>query len=284
LYLTEIVIYKLMKIGCWNVAGIRACLKKNALDWILKGGYDVFCFQETKAEEYQVQIPSSLQDTFPYRLWNSCKGEGGQRRGLSGTAIWSKVEPLREISPPAEDKEGRVTAVEFADFNLVTVYTPNSQSVTSERLIYRVNEWDVCFRLYIRQLNSIKPTIICGDFNVARRDIDVYEPEEMRNVSPGFLNVERAGLEMLLAEGFMDAYRWLHPLNKGAFTYWDQKMPYLRRTNRGWRIDYFFVADNLVDNIKKCRHHKNILGSDHCPLTLVIKNPKRKLKIVDKIM
>ena len=272
-----------MKIGCWNVAGMRACLKRGSLNWILDGGYDVFCFQETKAEEHQVKISPEMERAFPFRFWKSCKGEGGQRRGLSGTAIWCRYKPIREIPPPDVDCEGRVTAVEYPEFNIVTVYTPNSQSLTSDRLVYRVDVWDKVFREYVKSLNSVKPTVICGDFNVARRDIDVYKPDELRNKSPGFLNSERAGLELLLAEGFMDAYRWLHPNDEGAFTFWDQKLPFLRRSNRGWRIDYFFVPDEMTDKITKCRHHKNIEGSDHAPLTLVLKTHKPKLKIVESL-
>ena len=285
-----------MRIGCWNVAGIRACLKKGAFDWLLEenANYDVFCMQETKAEPHQVEplLDERLKEAFPYRYWRSCTGEGGQRKGLNGTAIWSKVKPIREIDPPEERgegcplyKEGRVTAVEFPEFILVTVYTPNSQSLASDRLLYRVNVWDKLFREYVGGLMKVKPTIVCGDFNVARNDIDVYWPDQVRNMSPGFLNAERNGLELLMGKGMMDAYRWMHPDDEGAYTFWDQKLPYLRKSNRGWRIDYFFVADDLMTRIKACRHHKEILGSDHCPLTLDIRvghcrSPPR-LKIVE---
>ena len=274
---------KIMKIGCWNVAGIRACLKKGALDWILEGGYDVFCMQETKAEEHQVEpiLDERFKEAFPYRLWRSCTGEGLQRKGLNGTSIWSKRKPIREVSPPEGDKEGRVTTAEFAEFYLVTVYTPNSQSISSDRFLYRVQVWDKLFREYVRELNKTKPTIVCGDFNVARNDIDLYQPDQVRNMCAGFLNAERNGMELLHGVGLMDAYRFLHPDVEGAYTFWDQKLPFLRRTNRGWRIDYFLVADELTTRIKKCRHHKNIMGSDHCPLTLVIQEKTPRLKIVE---
>ena len=282
-----------MRIGCWNVAGIRACLKKGAFDWLRgeNANYDVFCMQETKAEPHQVEplLDEELKKMFPYRYWRSCTGEGGQRKGLNGTAIWSKVEPIREIDPPEEDREGRVTAVEFPDFILVTVYTPNSQSLASDRLLYRVNVWDKLFREYVaglmkdgaRGVPSVKRVIVCGDFNVARNDIDVYWPDQVRNMSPGFLNAERNGLEQLIGTGMTDAYRCMHPDVEGAYTFWDQKLPYLRKSNRGWRIDYFFVSDELAGRIKACRHHKEILGSDHCPLTLDVRGAGRRLKIVE---
>lgn len=278
-----------MRIGSWNVAGIRASLKKGALDWVMKE-YDVFCMQETKAEAHEVEaiLDEGLKEAFPHRYWRSCTGEGGQRKGLNGTAIWSKVKPIREIDPPEEDREGRVTAVEFPDFILVTVYTPNSQSLASDRLLYRVNVWDKLFREYVaglmkvgaRGVPSVKPVIVCGDFNVARNDIDVYWPDQIRNMSPGFLNAERNGLELLIRTGLTDAYRHMHPDDEGAYTFWDQKLPYLRKSNRGWRIDYFFVSDDFAGRIKACRHHKEILGSDHCPLTLDIRGGRR-LKIVE---
>jgi len=182
-----------------------------------------------------------------------------------------------------------VTAVEFPDFILVTVYTPNSQSLASDRLLYRVNVWDKLFREYVaglmkdgaRGVPSVKRVILCGDFNVARNDIDVYWPDQIRNMSPGFLNAERNGLEQLIGTGMTDAYRCMHPDAEGAYTFWDQKLPYLRKSNRGWRIDYFFVSDELAGRIKACRHHKEILGSDHCPLTLDIRGAGRRLKIVE---
>ena len=270
-----------MKILCWNVAGIRATIKKKHLDFLEKGEYDIICFQETKAEESQVDVPQALQELYPYRYWRSCLGvEGGQRKGLNGTAIWSKTAPIRELGVPGIDIEGRVTALEFKDWNLVTVYTPNSQGPASERHVYRVSMWDEHFREYLNDLQKIKPTIACGDFNVGIEDIDVYKPDEWRNTCAGFMDSERANFKMLLSD-WRDAYRMFHAGEEHRYTFWDQKLPYLRKTNRGWRIDYFLVPINLLHQVQDSDIHPDIMGSDHCPISLTIAKKKKKLKIVE---
>ena len=272
-----------MKLFCWNVAGIRARLKKGALDFLGEGEYDVVCFQETKAEEHEVLVPEQLTKIYPHRYWRSTQGIT-QRKGFSGTSIWSKTKPLRELDPPSIDAEGRVTALEFSTWNLVTVYTPNSQSASSERHIYRVGVWDEHFRNYVKELNKKKSTIVCGDFNVARDDIDVYKPDELRNCCAGFLDIERENFEKLLGWDWFDSFRMFHDMEENKFTYWDQTLPYLRRTNRGWRIDYFLVPKKLKNKIVDAQIHPEIMGSDHCPITLKFKSPqkKRKIKIVEK--
>jgi exodeoxyribonuclease-3 len=267
----------MVKILCWNVAGIRACIKKGALDFLEDGEYDIICFQETKAEEHQVNVPNKLAEHYPYRYWRSTQGIT-QRKGLSGTAIWSKLKPIKDIDPPAIDAEGRVTTLEFPNWNLVTVYTPNSQGPTSERHIYRVGVWDEHFRDYVKNLEENKPTIICGDFNVGKEDIDVYKPDEWRNKCAGFLDDERENFNLLLDEGWIDTFR-LFNLNKpNCYTYWDQKLPYLRKTNRGWRIDYFLVPSKLETKIVNSKIHPEIMGSDHCPISLEIR--KRKFNVI----
>ena len=268
-----------MRVVCWNVAGLRGRVRKGEIDWL--SDYEVICLQETKALESEVVLPSKIKEDFKYRLWESCTGEGGQRKGLSGTAIWSKIRPLRKLEKPEEDLEGRVTGAEFESFNLVTVYTPNSQNPTSMRFVYRVNKWDTLFREYIERLNKIKPTIVCGDFNVARTDDDVYNPDKFRNSAAGFMNAERVGLELLLSTGYRDAFRHCFPDRKDAYTFWDQKIPVLKQKNKGWRIDYFFVPDRWRKRIVNCDHLTDVKGSDHCPILLEIRIPKRKIVVVD---
>jgi len=284
-----------MKILCWNVAGIRATLRKGALKFLEAGNYDLVCFQETKAEEHQVNLPSALTKQFPWRVWRSTQGTT-QRRGLSGTSIWSKQKPIANLDPPSIDEEGRVTALEFADFILVTVYTPNSQAPNSERCLFRTGLWDLHFREYIQRLNAVKPTILCGDFNVAHQDIDLHDPVKYRNRCAGFLDEERDQFQAHLDCGYIDAFRSLSSAPK-KYTFWDQKLPYLRRTNRGWRIDYFLVPEALRENITACDMLTLQMGSDHCPIFLEIcvssedkqvkvsrkKKRKKKLKLVEKL-
>ena len=264
----------------WNVAGIRASLRKGALDFLRLPGhaFDVVCIQETKAEEAQVDLPDWIKTMFPYRFWRSTKGTT-QRRGLSGTTIWSRRRPIREIDPPVEDEEGRITGVEFPGWNLITVYTPNSQAPGTERHIYRVEVWDPLFRSYIDNLNSRKPTFVCGDFNVANEDVDVYQPDEWRNEAAGFLDSERQNFKALLALGLHDLFREAYPERERAYSYWDQKLPYLRRCNRGWRIDYFLVPRAFRRKVYKAEVLQKITGSDHCPVTIEF-DPHRKLKVV----
>tara|TARA_B110000037_G_C17040377_1_gene473409 strand:- start:103 stop:918 length:816 start_codon:yes stop_codon:yes gene_type:complete len=267
-----------MKILSWNVAGIRATIRKKSLDFLEEGEYDIICFQETKAEESQVQMPEALAAMYPHRYWRSCQGIE-QRKGLSGTAIWSKTKAIREINPPEVDVEGRVTALEFPTFNLVTVYTPNSQSAVSERHFFRVGVWDEHFREYVIGLKKKKATIMCGDFNVAHHDIDIHEPEQ-HQICAGFLEDEKIQFQNILNSGWVDSLRVLHPEKEKLYTFWNQRMPHLRKTNRGWRIDYFLVPKKWQKRIQMADILPNVTGSDHCPVILEI-DTKRKLKIVE---
>ena len=266
-----------MDIICWNVAGIRSLIKKGALDFLIDSKFDVLCLQETKALESQVDIPLELKERFPYRYWGENHGLT-QRKGLSGTAIWSRIKPLRHLSTPDFDTEGRITALEFRDFYLVTVYTPNSQGPRTERMTYRVNIWDQLFRDYIESLNSLKPTIVCGDFNVAHQNIDIYNPIKYKNSIAGFLDVERNNFTTHLYK-FVDIYRELYP-DKIQYTYWDQIRPHMRTNNKGWRIDYFLIPKNYTHMIYDSLIHDWISGSDHCPISLTLKK-NSSLKIID---
>ena len=270
-----------MKILSWNVAGIRACIKRGSLDFLKKGEWDIVCFQETKAEASEVLVPDALMELYPYRYWRSSLGIK-QRKGLSGTAIWSKTPALRELDPPEFDVEGRVTALEFKKWILVTVYTPNSQQLGCERHTYRVTEWDPGFRSYLHFLNRNKPTVVCGDFNVAHSDVDVDKPEEYRNVCAGFLDDERLNFHALTQDGWTDSFRELHPGNPECYTYWNQMIPAKRKKNRGWRIDYFLVPKAFRRRILKADIHPQIFGSDHCPISLVIEL-RRQLRLVSSL-
>lgn len=274
-----------MKILSWNVAGIRATIKKGGLDFLLSEEWDIVCFQETKAEEEQVKLCDDLIKIYPYRYWNSCQGIT-QRKGLNGTSIWSKKKPIREIPHPDFDVEGRITTIEYPECILVTVYTPNSQSIKSERHKHRIEEWDVKFLSFIKNLDKICPTIVCGDLNVAREDKDVFAPDKLRNKCAGFLDVERINFEKYIMEGWVDSYREKYPDKEGAFTYWDQKIKTRRPENLGWRIDYFLVPQKIKDNIKSAEILAEVMGSDHCPIILDIslKKSPRKIKVVDNII
>ena len=273
-----------MKILCWNIAGIRASLKRRDFDFLINSEYDVICIQETKAtrEQGEKALSDNLKDKYSWRIWNSTKGTT-QRKGFSGTCIWSRERPIKIIDPPSLDEEGRVVAMEFEKCIVVNVYTPNSQDITSERCLYRIGVWDEVFRDYFNKLNQIKPTIVCGDFNVANEHIDIWGEEERHDgkTCVGFLDGERYNFKKHLELGYVDAFRYLNSEGDN-YTYWDQRMPWLRKQNKGWRIDYFLVPEKISKNIKSCKIHKDILGSDHCPITLDISFP-RKLKLVKSL-
>jgi len=256
-----------MKIISWNVAGLRAMLKKGNLETMINDhNPDILCLQETKAEEHEVKIPENLDKLYPYRFWESTKGTT-QRKGLSGTTIWCKTKPLRQYNPPECDEEGRITTLEFPDFNIVCVYTPNSQHSESDRLIYRTTTWHENFKEYINALKQLKPTIICGDLNVANEEIDLHNPSK-HHEDAGFLDIERKQFKEYLALGFTDALRIKHPTAKGKYTYWNNLNPKIRQNNSGWRIDYFLITNEII--IKECDILPEIMGSDHCPTILII--------------
>lgn len=266
-----------MKIHSWNVAGLRASLRKGSLDYLKDQGVDVLCIQETKAEESDVKIPDWLTAMFPHRYWNSTLGTT-QRKGFSGTAIWSREEPLSRVPTPEFDEEGRTVSLEFKKFILVTVYTPNSQSPKSDRLVYRTEHWQDNFEAFIQNLEQVKPVIVCGDFNVAHQDIDVHKPDEVRNVSAGFLDIEREQFQRMLDSGYEDCFR---RFNKEAkqYTYWDQRIPAFRKRNLGWRIDYFLASRRARKYVRACRILPDVMGSDHCPVELVVDYKPAKLRL-----
>ena len=270
-----------MKIISWNIAGLRGALKKDKLNFLIEEDYDLICFQETKALEKEVKIPPNIQEKYKYRYWGENKGIT-QRKGLSGTAIWSKKKAIKHLETPEFDTEGRCTAIEFKKLIIITVYTPNSQDSKSERCIFRTKIWDEKFKEYIINLNKIKPTIICGDFNVAHKEKDVYNPDKFRDGCAGFLDIERKNFNNILNSGFLDIFRETNPYSE-EFTYWDQLRPHMRKNNKGWRIDYFLIMKNFRESIKDCKILKDKLGSDHAPILLILKpSIKKNIKLIKK--
>jgi len=250
-----------MKLISWNVNGIRACVNKGFLDYFKEVNADIFCIQESKLQEGQID----LQLEGYYQYWNYA-----QKKGYSGTAIFTKVEPISVnygINKEEHDKEGRVISLEFDDFYFVTVYTPNSQSALA-RLDYRM-KWENDFRIYIKELDKIKPVIICGDLNVAHKEIDLKNPKANKK-NAGFTDEERNEFTKFLDEGFIDTYRYFYPDKEGVYSWWSYRFN-ARANNAGWRIDYFVVSERLKDRLLSADIHSNIYGSDHCPVELVIK-------------
>jgi exodeoxyribonuclease-3 len=249
------------KMISWNVNGIRACVKKGFLDYFEEVDADIFCVQETRVQEGQIDL--ELRGYHQY--WSYA-----EKKGYSGTAIFTKQEPisvLYGLGVEEHDDEGRVTTLEFEDFYATTVYTPNSQPGLA-RLDYRM-QWDDCFREYINELDKKKPVIICGDLNVAHKEIDLKDPEVFRG-SAGFSDEERDKFTRFLESGFIDTYRYFYPDKEEAYTWWSYKRR-ARKYNAGWRIDYFCVSERLKDRLVDADIHADILGSDHCPVELVIK-------------
>lgn len=251
-----------MKLISWNVNGLRACVGKGFLDFLKLSDADIFCIQETKMHEGQAQIetPGYLQ------FWNSA-----EKKGYSGTAIFTRIEPLSityGIGIEEHDREGRVICAEFEEFYLVNVYTPNAQRGLT-RLDYRMS-WEDAFREYVLNLDAVKPVIICGDLNVAFSEIDLKNPKTNRG-NAGFTDEERAKLGELLASGFCDSFRYFYPDKTGAYSWWSY-MYNARQNNAGWRIDYFLVSDKLKDKMKDADIYPEILGSDHCPVVLALNN------------
>lgn len=247
-----------MKLISWNVNGLRACIKKGFEDYFKDMDADVYCVQETKMQEGQVEFnPDGY-----FQYWNSAI-----KKGYSGTAIFTRVAPLSvsyDIGQEAHTGEGRSITVEFEKFFLVNVYTPNSKKELA-RLEYRM-EWDDAFRKYLLSLNEKKPVVVCGDLNVAHTEIDLKNPKSNRK-SAGFSDEERAKITELLDSGFTDSYRYLYPDETGAYTWWSY-MFNARGNNAGWRIDYFLVSDSIKEKIKAATIHSEVLGSDHCPVGL----------------
>lgn len=280
------IINKMTRLVSWNVAGIRAKLKKGYLDFLIDEDLDVVCLQETKGTTEQIEpvMPDKLKTAFPYRTWIACNGEGGQRKGFNGVAIWSRSPP-KKVLPPMElgKDEGRTLAIDMGEFIIVCVYTPNGQVKDNERFVFRTQQWDNHYREWIGALNKIKNTIVCGDFNVARTDMDIACPKEWAG-AVGVTLEERANFETTLQDGWVDIFREKHPAREDAYTYWNQKAPWERKANVGWRIDYFLVRRSQMRSVKKAIIWDDVMGSDHCPILLECEIIKRnKLKIVDRL-
>ncbi len=249
-----------MKIISWNVNGIRAVLKKGFLDFVKKENPDILCIQETKAHPAQVD---KILDNYEHHYWHSA-----EKKGYSGTAIFSKVEPMSVIygDGPMNDNEGRVITLEFKDYYLLTVYTPNSKRAL-ERLDYR-QEWDKNFLKFLKKLEKTKPVIFCGDLNVAHKEIDLARPDSNHH-SAGFTKEERKGFENFLNAGYIDTFR---EFNKEPDNYtWWTYMFKARERNVGWRIDYFCVSKILKKKLKDAFILPKVMGSDHCPVGIVLK-------------
>lgn len=249
-----------MKFVSWNVNGLRACLEKGFLDVLREQDADFFCIQETKMQEGQASFDPQGYDVY----YNSA-----QRKGYSGTAVFSRHKPLSVrlgIGKEDHDTEGRVITLEFPAFFLVNVYTPNSQAELA-RLSYRM-EWEDAFCAYLCALDQQKPVIVCGDFNVAHKEIDLKNPQSNRK-NAGFTDEEREKFTSLLDAGFVDTFRLLYPDRTEAYSWWSYRFG-ARKRNAGWRIDYFLVSKRLSDKVEEATICSDILGSDHCPVTLSI--------------
>lgn len=250
-----------MKLISWNVNGLRACVDKGFMDFFKEADADVFCIQESKLQEGQIDLP--LEGYHQY--WNYA-----EKKGYSGTAFFTKQEPLSVtygIGIPEHDKEGRVITAEFADFYVVTVYTPNSQRELT-RLSYRM-EWEAAFLAYINGLNEKKPVIFCGDLNVAHKEIDLKNPKTNRH-NAGFTDEERGCFDKVLESGYIDTFRYFYPDAEGIYSWWSYMFK-SREKNAGWRIDYFVVSKALEDRLEGASIHTTVMGSDHCPVELDIR-------------
>ena len=249
-----------MKLISWNVNGLRACVQKGFLDIFKELDADMFCIQESKLQEGQI----SLELEGYHQYWNYAI-----KKGYSGTAIFTRREPMSVaygIGIEEHDQEGRVITLEFAEFYLVTVYTPNSQSELA-RLNYRMR-WEDAFLSYLKGLEEKKPIVFCGDLNVAHKEIDLKNPKTNRK-NAGFTDEERGKFSTLLGQGFIDTYRYFYPDQEGIYSWWSYRFQ-ARKKNAGWRIDYFCVSESLKEKLVDAKIHTEIMGSDHCPVELDI--------------
>lgn len=249
-----------MRFISWNVNGLRACMNKGFMDAFQSLDADCFCLQETKLQEGQItmDLPGYQQ------YWNYA-----EKKGYSGTAIYSRIDPIsvsHGVGVAELDTEGRMITLEFEKFYLITCYTPNAQKGLA-RIDHRL-QWDDAFRTYVQKLDETKPVILCGDLNVAHKEIDLKNPSSNRG-SAGFSDEERESFQKLLDAGFTDSFRHLNPDATGAYTWWSY-MFNARANNAGWRIDYFLVSDRIMDQIKAAPIYPEIFGSDHCPVGLEI--------------
>ncbi len=250
-----------MKLISWNVNGLRACVGKNFLEDFKKLDADIFCLQETKLQEGQINLDLPGYQQY----WNYA-----EKKGYSGTAVFTKKEPLSVscgIGIEEHDHEGRVITLEFPDFYLITVYTPNSQDGLA-RLDYRM-KWEDDFLHYVQSLDKKKPVIYCGDLNVAHKEIDLKNPKTNRK-NAGFTDEERAKMTHVLESGFVDTFRHFYPDLEGVYSWWSYRFR-AREKNAGWRIDYFIVSERLTQQLADAKIHTDISGSDHCPIELLLK-------------
>jgi len=251
-----------MKLISWNVNGLRACIGKGFLDYFKSADADVFCLQETKLQAGQVDL--DLPEYHQY--WNYA-----EKKGYSGTAVFTKQEPLSVrygLGVEDLDHEGRLITLEFPDFFVVTCYTPNAQEGL-KRIDHRM-AWEDAFRAHLTELDGKKPVLVCGDLNVAHNEIDLKNPGPNRG-NAGFSDQEREKFSVLLDAGFTDTFRFLHPDAAGMYSWWSYRFN-ARKNNAGWRIDYWLASDRLRDRIEKAEIERDVYGSDHCPVTLIIRN------------
>ncbi|EKT8894501.1 exodeoxyribonuclease III [Listeria monocytogenes] len=247
-----------MKLISWNVNGLRAAVKKGFLEYFEEVDAEIFCLQETKLQEGQIELDLPAYKDY----WNYAV-----KKGYSGTAIFTKVEPLSVqygLGVPEHDTEGRVITLEFEEFFMVTVYTPNSQAEL-KRLDYRMTFEDAILE-YVKNLDKTKPVVLCGDLNVAHEEIDLKNPKTNRK-NAGFSDEERAKFSAFLDAGFIDSFRYFYPDLTDAYSWWSYRMN-ARARNTGWRIDYFVVSERLKDKLVDAKIHADVLGSDHCPVEL----------------
>ena len=250
-----------MKLISWNVNGIRACVNKGFVDFFKQMEADLFCIQETKCQPDQIELNFDGYQSF----WNSA-----EKKGYSGTAVFTKKKPIAVtygIGIEEHDKEGRIITLEWEDFYLINNYTPNAKRGL-ERLDYR-QIWEDEIRNYLLKLNERKPVIMCGDLNVAHKEIDLKNPKTNRG-NAGFTQEERQKMTQLLKAGFIDTFRYLYPHKEEAYSWWSY-MGRAREKNVGWRIDYFIVSKDMKDKIKEATIYPEVMGSDHCPVGLEIK-------------
>ena len=251
-----------MKLISWNVNGLRACMNKGFMDFLKASNADIFCVQEIKMQQEQADFTIDGYQQY----WNSA-----ERKGYSGTAVFTKVSPLSVqygIGIDEHDHEGRVIMLEFEHFFLVNVYTPNSQRDLA-RLSYRM-KWEDDFRDYLVELDTVKPVIVCGDMNVAHQEIDLKNPKTNRK-NAGFTDEERGRMSKLLESGFTDSFRFFYPDKTECYSWWSY-MFHAREKNAGWRIDYFIVSNALKDKLQDSVIYPEIMGSDHCPVGLMLKD------------
>lgn len=249
-----------MKLVSWNVNGLRAVMGKGFMDFFRAADADIFCLQETKLQEGQIEMDLPGY----YQYWNYA-----EKKGYSGTAVFTKIKPISVmygIGMEEHDREGRVITLEFEDFYFITVYTPNSQDEL-KRLEYRM-KWEDDFLVYIKRLEEKKPVIYAGDLNVARLEIDIKNPKTNRR-NAGFTDEERGKIENVLANGFIDTFRYFYPDKESVYSWWSYRFK-ARERNAGWRIDYFIASQGLKDRLEDAKIHTDILGSDHCPVELDI--------------